>query len=188
MILLIGKRSQFRMTNDECRIERLKIRQSTLGNRHFLGMTLVEILVVLAIIGMLFSMGLPAVVRYAETVRLKATTRQLISLIALARSTAIAAHEDHTVRIQPDTHRIDIVNATSGQPLEPVVRLPASISVEMLVGGHPSQTTQFTFRATGSLVGQSVVLRVSDHRRTKTITVTSTTGSILVGEEQPEKA
>ena len=85
-------------------------------------MTLVEMLVVLAIIGMLFGMGLPAITRYTRQMRLKATTRQLVGLISLARSTAISAHEDHAVVIDqgaglPCPARKDIKTPRDQRPL-----------------------------------------------------------------------
>ncbi|MBI4597513.1 MAG: GspH/FimT family pseudopilin [Candidatus Omnitrophica bacterium] len=143
-------------------------------------MTLVEILVVLAIIGMLFGMGLPAMMQFANRLRFQATTRQMVGLISLARSTAISQHEDHAV-VFDDTQRIvRVVRAASNEPLERVIRLPSTITIELSVGGEPSEDDRLTFTSSGSLAGRSVVLTLTDQKKTQTITVTSATGAITV--------
>ena len=141
-------------------------------------MTLVELLVVLGIIGLIVGMSVPALTGYAKQARLKTTTRQIMGLLALARSMAISSHEDHAVVIDRQQGWLSVVNLTSDEALERVVRLPKGVSLEVEVGGESSQETEFVFRPTGGLTGRTVSLVVADRDQHNTITVTSVTGAV----------
>ena len=141
-------------------------------------MTLVELLVVLGIIGLIVGMSVPALIGYAKHTRLKTATRQIIGLLALARSTAISSHEEHAVVIDRQRGELSVVNLTSGEALERVIRLPKAVTLEVEVGGESSQETQLVFQPTGGLSGRTVSLVVADQDRRDTITVTSVTGAV----------
>ena len=148
--------------------------------RHYGGMTLVELLVLLGIIVMIVGMSVPALSHYADQLRLKTATRQVVGLILLARSMAISAHADHAVVIDPEQRRVTILNVTSGETLEQKVHLPSSVSVEVQIGGQPSEETKVVFRPTGSLVGRSTTLILSDREKRQLVTVTGATGAVTV--------
>ena len=179
-ISLIGNIDEFRISDFGFRIGSFQIRNPQSAIRNLIGMTLVEILVVLAIIGMLFGMGLPAMMQYAKRMRFQATTRQLMGLISLARSTAISQHEDYAVVVDQDQRVVRVLGAGSSEPLEHVVRIPSSIGIELLVGGEPSEESRFTFTSSGSLTGRSVAVKLTDQQKSQTITVTSATGALTV--------
>lgn len=141
-------------------------------------MTLVELLVVLGIIGLIVGMSVPALTGYAKHARLKTTTRQLMGLLALARSMAISAHENHAVVIDRQEGEVRVVNLASGEPLERVIRLPKAVTLDVQIGGESSQETQLVFRPTGGLTGRTVSLVLADRDRSDTITVTSVTGAV----------
>jgi len=143
-------------------------------------MTLVELLVVIGIIGVIVGMGVPALTRYAQQVRLKATTRQVVGLVALARSLAISSHQEHAVVIDQDKGEIRVVNTASGEALEQMIRLPSALSVVMEVAGQPADEMQLTFRPTGSLTGRTVSLTLAEGERQQTVVVTGTTGAVAV--------
>ena len=143
-------------------------------------MTLIELLVVIGIIGMILGIGVPALTRYAKQVRLKTATRQVVGLVSLARSMAISTRTEHAVVIDAETREVRVVNVTSGEALEQIVRMPTSVSVEMEVGGQPSAQTQFSFRPSGSLTGRSVSLVLADGQKQQTVVVTGTTGAVAV--------
>ena len=143
-------------------------------------MTLIELLVVLGVVGLIVGMSIPAMAGYAKQLRLKATTRQLVGLISLARSVAIGSHESHAVVIDAEQREVRVVNQKTGEALEQIVRLPSSVTVELQVGGDVSSETQFVFRPTGALQGRTVSLVLSDRDRQHIITVTGTTGSVSV--------
>ena len=144
------------------------------------GMTLVELLVVLGVIGLIVGMSVPAMAGYAKQLRLKTATRQIVSLISLARSVAIGSHENHAVIVDMEQREVSVVNQKTGEALEHIVRLPSSVTVELQIGGAPSSETQFVFRPTGALVGRTVSLILADRDRRHTITVSGTTGSVSV--------
>ena len=144
------------------------------------GMTLIELLVVIGIIGMILATGVPALTGYAKQVRLKTTTRQVVGLVSLARSTAISTRTEHTVIVDADAREVRVVNRTSGEALEQIVRLPSSISVEMEVGGQTIEQMEFSFRPSGALTGRSVSLVLADSQKQQTVVVTGTTGAVSV--------
>lgn len=143
-------------------------------------MTLVELLVVLGIIGMILAISVPGLSGYAKNLRLKTSTRQIVGLISLARSLAISTREDHAVVVDPEQQRVSVVNQVSGDTLEQMVRLPSSVTVEMVVGGEPAPEAALVFRPTGSLNGRTVTLTLADRDKRHTITVSGITGSVSV--------
>ena len=152
---------------------------STTGNPAR-AITLVELLVVLGLIGLILATSMPALTRQASSVRLQATTRELVGLLSLARSLAISAHEDHAVVLDDAKRQLTIVNQASGEALEHVVHLPSSVTVELQVGGQPAAGTSVVFTPSGALSGRSASLIVADHQKRRTITVTGITGAVIV--------
>lgn len=139
-----------------------------------------ELLVVLAVIGMIVGMSVPALTRYSAQVRLKSVTRQVVGLISLARSLSIGSRAGHAVVVDADAGEITVVNTASGESLEQKVRIPKSVAVEVEVAGEPSPEAQVSFRPNGSLTGRSVSLVLTDRNKHQTITVTGATGAISV--------
>ena len=152
------------------------------GNLRFplRGLTLIELLVVLGIIGLILGISVPGLVGYASCLQLKTTARKLVTLVSLARSTAIGSHAEHAVVIDPEHREVKVINMESGEALETVIHLPTSIGIELMAGGEPVEETQFVFRPTGALLGRTISLVVSDRERQRTITVSGTTGAISI--------
>ena len=141
-------------------------------------MTLVELLVVLAIVGLILGMSIPGLSTYTKQVRLKTATRQLLGLVSLARSMAISSHEDHGVVWDDTGHALRVVNTVSGEAMEQVLHLPSSVTLEVRVGGEVVQAKQVVFRPTGSLAGRTTSLVLSDKDKHQTITITGPTGAV----------
>ena len=144
------------------------------------GITLVELLVVLAIIGLILGISVPGLTRYAGQLRLKSTTRQMVGLVSLARSLAISSRQNHAVVVDLDQREVAVLNLASGEPLERVLRLPSGVTVEVDVGGEPAPEPRIVFRPTGGLEGRTTTLVLADRGRSNTITVTGTTGAVSV--------
>ena len=144
------------------------------------GFTLIELLVVLGIIGLILGISLPSLSTYSSELRLKATTRQIVGLLSLARSLAIGSRQNHAVVIDQERREVGILNVASGERLEQMVRLPKEVAVEIEAGGEALAEPRAVFRPTGALEGRTLQFVLTGRNRSHTITVTGTTGSVSV--------
>jgi general secretion pathway protein H len=78
------------------------------------GFTLVELLVALAIVGLLLALAVPSGLRFYETMEKRQAVREVLTLLATAREQAITSGEVRDVYIWPDTRRLAL-GATSRQ-------------------------------------------------------------------------
>jgi Tfp pilus assembly protein FimT len=140
----------------------------------------VELLVVLAVIGMILGMSVPSLLSYSGQLRLKAATRQVVSLASLARSKAISSRENHALVVDQDAGEVYVVNQRSGERLEQVARMPRGLTIEVEIGGAAAPEPQVVFRPTGSLDGRTTALVLSMHERSHSVTVTGATGALAV--------
>jgi len=140
--------------------------------------TLTELLVVLAIMGILIGVGAPALRGYAASWRLKATTRELVGLLSLARSSAISAQEAHAVEVDPAGAQVRIVNVASGDALDQRLRIPAGVTIEARIGQEPAPEPKVVFRPSGGVDGRTTAFILSSRGREQTVTVMGTTGAI----------
>lgn len=129
--------------------------------------------------GMLLGLGVPGLVAYAKQARLRATTRQVVGLVSLARSTAISSRQALTVVVDADGEELRLEDA-AGEALETKVRLPQGLDIRLLVGGETPAEAAFTFRSNGALTGRPVALTLSHAGQERTVTVTAATGAIAV--------
>lgn len=143
------------------------------------GFTLVEMLVVMAVIGLLVAAGVPALTGYATQMRLKGATREVIGLLSLARSSAISSRTPRTVVVNPDTHELVIEETlTEDEPRR--VRLASSLQVDVQSQEQTGGPFRVVFQPGGGLAGRSVSLVLSNESRSQTITITAVTGAIAV--------
>jgi type IV fimbrial biogenesis protein FimT len=61
------------------------------------GFTLIEILVVLAVVGILLGLGIPALMSYGDSTGVRATAKQIMADMWLARQKAIATSTPHSI-------------------------------------------------------------------------------------------
>ena len=144
--------------------------------------TLIELLVVMGIIGLLVASSVPALTGYAKQTRLKAATREVVGLLSLARSSAISSRKAKSVSVDPD-HRELVIEETLDQEEPRRVRLASSVTVSVQSQGQTepsSGPSRLVFQSNGSVAGRSVSLVLSNGTRTQTITVSATTGAIVV--------
>lgn len=143
-------------------------------------MTLVELLVVLAVIGLVIGIGVPALLNYGQQVRLKTTARQLMGLILFARQRAIASRAEHAVVVDLEARKVTVVDLGSGEVQEQRLDLPSSISIDVQVGGESMQEPQLVFRPTGSMKGRTTTVVLANTERQHTITALAATGAVFI--------
>jgi prepilin-type N-terminal cleavage/methylation domain-containing protein len=144
------------------------------------GFSLVELLVVLGVIGLILGISVPSLTTYSSQLRLKAATRQIVGLLSLARSKAIGSRENHAVMVDQERREVSIVDLSTGEPMEQIVRLPKEVTVDVQAGGQSAAEPQVVFRPTGALEGRTMQLIVTGRDQAHTITITGTTGSVTV--------
>jgi len=65
------------------------------------GITLIELAVVLAIVGVLCAIGVPNLLRFLDRTRVRHATNEIVTTLAVARSTAIARQANVTTLFDP---------------------------------------------------------------------------------------
>lgn len=122
------------------------------------GFTLLELLLVLAVLALIAAVGLPALSSPADGVRLRAAADELAASLRIARVTAIARNREVAVVIDADKRRIE----ADGLPLR---RLDPDIAMKLTIA-EPERAAPsrggFRFFADGSSTGGDVVLRLRD--------------------------
>lgn len=104
-------------------IDRAPVSATAARRRRACGFTLIEILIVLAIIGMVMGLGLPAISRVTYQ-RLNSTTRQFAGMVKTLRNDAILLNAVHRIAIDFDDEKYWIeqqqqVGALLDDPLSP---------------------------------------------------------------------
>ncbi len=145
------------------------------------GFTLIELLVVIGIIGLIVSMSVPAFSHYGQQMRLKTSTRELMGLLSLARSSAISARAARTVHLDSANHEAAIEETL--QAAEPeVVHLPAGLTmtVQTKEQTEASGDGLVIFKPSGALTGGSVTITLSSDAKQQVILVSGPTGAVTL--------
>jgi len=125
------------------------------------GFTLLELLVVLAIVGMVGVLTMPTLAPPSDALRLQAAAGEIIQTFRRARSSAIARNTDVAVTIDVDKHT---VHWPAGQ----LLRVDRDITAQLKVAEpEPSAPARGSFRffADGSSTGGNVTLKLK-HKET----------------------
>lgn len=134
-----------------------------------------ELLVVMAIVGILVATSVPALTGYAKQVRLKTVTREAMGLLSLARSLAIGSRSVRSVLLDEDRREL-VIEETLEQDEPRKVRLPDAVDVSL--EGGAAGSGRIVFQPTGALSSPSATMTISSGTKRQTITVTSATGAI----------
>lgn len=132
------------------------------------GFTLIEIIVVLAIISLATSVAVFSAVSYSDKSMIKAETRKVFAVLKHAREAAIARHEEVTFRIKDENAGYS-VSSVKGTILDR--SLPERIRVY--------SEDSIIFYPLGDSTGGAVVLQDEDERRYE-INVSNITGKAAV--------
>ncbi|MBT9147321.1 MAG: hypothetical protein DDT32_01075 [Syntrophomonadaceae bacterium] len=101
--------------------------------RHKMGFTLLELLVVLVIMSMIIAMSVPAFSTYQRGARLRSASREISSAIMLARTQAITLRKERAVVFVEADREFGIAGDEEGWTLPPGIRFNFTGTYEVLL-------------------------------------------------------
>lgn len=148
------------------------------------GFTLVEMLVVLAIITMLLAISIPFTSGFGKGLRIKTAAMAILGTLRVARSNAITYREEHAVIFDVEKGEYWIEDS-DGRIFERKCRLPGSIKFK-IEGDEESDPITFEddkviFYPTGAIEGASGSITITDKQaESRTISIIGSTGKISI--------
>ena len=147
------------------------------GRQTEAGFTLLEMLIVIAIVALAAAVAMPALTRPSDGLRLQTTARDLINAMRLTRAMAIARNAETTLAIDVDKRTITSA-AIRTQSFAPDIA--AKVTFAQLEGTVAHSTGSFRFFPDGSATGGDIALRL--HGREARICVNWVTGDSQLAE------
>jgi general secretion pathway protein H len=141
------------------------------------GFTLLELLLVLAILALVTAVAVPALTSPSDSVRLRAASEELSAALRLARARAIARNREVAVVIDAESRSIHVQGASAQH-------LASDIFVQLTIAESERATPTrggFRFFADGSSTGGDIVLGL--HGRELRLCVDWLTGKASRGAE-----
>ena len=151
------------------------------------GFTLVEMLVMLAIIAMLLGISLPFTSVFGKGLRIKTAARAIVGTLRVARSNAITYRESYCVVFDVEGGEYWIEDSQE-RIFDKKRRLPASVNFETLGEEGEGSADPVTFEddrvifyTTGAIGGGAGSITISDKRgKSETISIIGSTGKITI--------
>ncbi len=131
----------------------IRRRQPTRGRNAERGVTLTELLVVLAIVGLLVMVAVPAFLEWMRAYRVRTTAEAVQGDLRLARNVAVARNSDVDVLFKPTEFSWTDAN---GRPRR--FRMPPDVSITNLA--DPTNGDTVTLRNTGQVGDPSKTLAI----------------------------
>lgn len=156
----------------------------SLQPRDICAFTLVEMLIVLAIVGMIMAISVPFTSGFGKGLRIKTATRAVAGIINVAKSNAVTFRKNYSVVFDVKNSQYWIEDDT-GRIYEKKYSLPGSIAfkVEGEEGMDPVtfENDRVTFNASGSAGGVSGSVTLTDKQGdSKAISVAGATGKVAI--------
>lgn len=151
--------------------------------------TLMEMLVVLAIIALLLGISVPFTSGFGKSLRITTAARALSGTLRVARSNAITYREKYFVIFDVENGEYWLEDS-EGRIFEKKRKLPSSVKFEVQDDEESDPITfendRVTFYSTGAIEGPSGSITITDRQgASKTISILGSTGSITIGRETP---
>ena len=146
------------------------------------GFSLIELIIVIAIIGIVLAIASPSFYKYRQNTNLKEATRELAGDISLYRQTAIAQNVRYRINFNPsgniyDSYTIQVESpANSGTYVDVSTKSPTSVSSSIIIMGDASSPSftggvpYITIQPRGTMGAGTVWLQHLDRQSTSTIT------------------
>ncbi len=142
--------------------------------------TLLETMIVLAIMAVFFAVSVPFFSGFTERTKLETSARSIVSVLRTARAYAIANNADYYAVCDTSTvPESYYVSADSVNAVDKKNKLPAGISFDIVGFTKGTAGTSAAFKATGELdeIAKETFVIIKDKEgNTKTIKVERTTG------------
>jgi prepilin-type N-terminal cleavage/methylation domain-containing protein len=142
-------------------IARLRFRSG--GDRHDQrGMSLIEVLIVVAILGMMALIGTPAMEIWLERYRARTAAQEIATSIQLQRMRAVSRNRDHSIQFDERSRAYELFEGDpdTGTPLTPEpITLPEGVSFGV-ASGDPIEFASdlLTFHPDGSINTRNAVV------------------------------
>ena len=159
---------------------------SALGQQR--GMTLIEIVIVLALLGLMAMIGTPAMELWLERYRVRTAAQEIATSIQLQRMRAVSRNRDHSIQFDTVARTYDLFEGDPGTGVR-LTPLPMSLpmGVEFNVeAGDPVEfaNDRLTFHPDGSINTRNAVVESlfleNGLGDTFEITVNLTTGRVTI--------
>jgi prepilin-type N-terminal cleavage/methylation domain-containing protein len=143
------------------------------GNKQ--AFSLVEMLIVLAIMAMIMGISLPFTSGFGKSLKIKTTARAIVGMIRVARSNAVTLRENYSVVFDVKKSQYWIENNASAV-YEKKYPLPGSIKFEIKDDENSDPVTfegdRVTFNASGLVEGSGGAVTITDRQgSSRTISV-----------------
>ena len=155
-----------------------------IGNRTIRAFTLAEMLIVLAIVGMIMAISIPFTSGFGKELRIKTAARAVAGIMNAAKSNAVTFRKNYSVVFDVKKSQYWIEDS-SGQIYEKKYYLPGSIKFEVQGDKEADPVTfendRATFNSSGAAEGASGTVTLTDKQgESKTISVAGATGNIAI--------
>ena len=152
-----------------------------MDRKKVLGFTLIEMMVVLAIIALVMGMSLPYFGKFTSGSQIRAATRRITTLLYAARSLAITQRKPYAVVFDVTSNEITIQDKSSSEIIEKRYSIPSTVSFHEPEDSDPItfKDDRVVFTTTGGLAGETGTIWLQDKKgNSAKITVHQSTGRV----------